>query len=65
MEREILTSMSAGHRSDSIAKRLVLSRPTVRTHAQNILTKLDVHSQLEAVALAAQAAHHTDVADKG
>ncbi len=53
-EREILTLMSAGHRSDSIAERLVLSRPTVRTHVQNILSKLEVHSQLEAVALAAR-----------
>jgi DNA-binding NarL/FixJ family response regulator len=54
-EREILTLMTQGQGSDSIAQRLVISRPTVRTHIQNILTKLEVRSQLEAVALAAQA----------
>jgi NarL family two-component system response regulator LiaR len=54
-EREILALMTHGHSTDSIAKRLVISRPTVRTHVQNLLSKLEVHSQLEAVALAAQA----------
>ena len=53
-EREILGLMMDGHRNEVIAERLVLSVPTVRTHAQNILSKLDVHSQLEAVALAAR-----------
>ena len=53
-EREVLGLMAAGCRSDAIAARLVISTPTVRTHAQNILLKLGVHSQLEAVALAAR-----------
>ncbi len=53
-EREILGLMAAGCRNDAIAARLVISTPTVRTHAQNILLKLGVHSQLEAVALAAR-----------
>jgi DNA-binding NarL/FixJ family response regulator len=53
-EREVLGLMSAGCRNDAIATRLVISTPTVRTHAQNILLKLGVHSQLEAVALAAR-----------
>ncbi len=53
-EREVLGLMAAGCRNDAIAARLVISTPTVRTHAQNILSKLGVHSQLEAVALAAR-----------
>ncbi len=53
-EREVLGLMAAGCRNDAIATRLVISTPTVRTHAQNILLKLGVHSQLEAVALAAR-----------
>jgi len=53
-EREVLGLMAAGCRNDAIAARLVISTPTVRTHAQNILLKLGVHSQLEAVALAAR-----------
>jgi DNA-binding NarL/FixJ family response regulator len=35
-----------------IARELRLSPNTVRTHAQNLLTKLECHSVLEAVALA-------------
>jgi DNA-binding NarL/FixJ family response regulator len=54
-EREVLGLMAEGCRSDAIAARLFISPPTVRTHAQNILSKLGVHSQLEAVALAAKA----------
>lgn len=53
-EREILQLMAEGCRNDTIASRLYISTPTVRTHAQNILSKLGVHSQLEAVALAAR-----------
>jgi len=54
-EREVLTLLTQGRGSDAIAHQLVISRPTVRTHVQNILTKLEVRSQLEAVAMAAQA----------
>lgn len=53
-EREILDLMASGCRNEAIASRLFISQPTVRTHAQNILSKLGVHSQLEAVALAAR-----------
>lgn len=59
-EREVLALLTQGRGSDSIAQHLVISRPTVRTHVQNILSKLDVRSQLEAVALAAQADPSTD-----
>lgn len=53
-EREILDLMASGCRNEAIAARLFISPPTVRTHAQNILSKLGVHSQLEPVALAAR-----------
>jgi two-component system nitrate/nitrite response regulator NarL len=36
----------------TIAARLGISRNTVRTHVQSILTKLQVHSRLEAATLA-------------
>lgn len=51
-ERAVLTCLAegTGHR-DAIAKQLHLSVNTVRTHLQNIMAKLGVHSALEAVAL--------------
>jgi DNA-binding NarL/FixJ family response regulator len=53
-EREILNLMAEGQRVDDISQRLGISKLTARTHAQNILSKLKVHSQLEAVAMAAR-----------
>lgn len=47
-EREVLLEMCAGLGDQSIAAKLNLSRHTARTHAQNILGKLGVHSRLEA-----------------
>jgi DNA-binding NarL/FixJ family response regulator len=51
-ERAVLTCMveGAGHR-DAVAEQLHLSVNTVRTHLQNLMAKLGVHSTLEAVAL--------------
>lgn len=54
-EREVLARMAAGRNRAQIARELVLSESTVRTHAQNILRKLGVHSSLAAVALARRA----------
>ena len=51
-EREVLTLLAAGSTSQDVATELFISLTTVRTHVQNILRKLDVHSQLEAVATA-------------
>lgn len=51
-EREILGYLATGTSADAIANQLYLSRSTVRTHIQNMLRKLDVHSVLAAVALA-------------
>ncbi len=54
-ERQILQCMVNGLDRSTIATRLFLSSNTVRTHIQNLLGKLEVHSGLEAVALAARA----------
>lgn len=50
-ERHVLDCMADGLDRNAIAERLYLSTNTVRTHVQNILNKLSVHSSLEAVAL--------------
>lgn len=54
-EREILQLVSQGESSKDIAADLVLSVHTINTHVRNILSKLEVHSKLQAVALAAKA----------
>lgn len=54
-EREVLHCMVAGMGRQAVAEQLFLSPHTVRTHMQNVLSKLDVHSTLAAVALARKA----------
>ncbi len=51
-ETEILEQMATGASSDHIAEELGMSPHTLRTHTQNILTKLGVHSKMEALVLA-------------
>jgi two-component system, NarL family, nitrate/nitrite response regulator NarL len=51
-EREVLGLLVEGADGRTIAARLGISRNTVRTHVQSILTKLQVHSRLEAATLA-------------
>jgi len=51
-EREIMTLLAEGLRNDEIATRLFISPQTVQTHVRNILSKLRVHSKLEAVSFA-------------
>jgi len=51
-EREVLSLMVEGLANAAIAQRLHLSIHTVRTHAHNVQTKLNVHSKLAAVAVA-------------
>jgi DNA-binding NarL/FixJ family response regulator len=53
-EREVLTLLAQGGDNDSIARVLVISPQTARTHIQNVLVKLGVHSRLEAAAVALQ-----------
>lgn len=50
-EREVLTCLAEGAGRREVAERLHLSSNTVRTHLQNLLAKLGVHSTLEAVAM--------------
>jgi DNA-binding NarL/FixJ family response regulator len=54
-EREVLRCMVAGLGRKAVAEQLYLSPHTVRTHMQNVLGKLGVHSTLAAVALARRA----------
>ena len=51
-ERQILALLARGYSNRRIADASVLSLNTVRTHVQNVLVKLGVHSKLEAAALA-------------
>jgi DNA-binding NarL/FixJ family response regulator len=50
-EREVLDLLVHGQRAAAIAEHFVVSMTTVRTQIRSILTKLEVNSQLEAVAL--------------
>jgi PAS domain S-box-containing protein len=51
-EREVLRLLAEGLGTQEIADQLFVSSTTARNHVQHILTKLGVHSRLEAVALA-------------
>jgi two-component system nitrate/nitrite response regulator NarL len=51
-EREMLALLVEGKSGGEIARSLHLSPNTVRTHIQSVLTKLHVHSRLEAAAFA-------------
>lgn len=51
-ELEILRLLAQGKPSEGIAEELTISANTVRTHLQNIFSKLGAHSKLEAVATA-------------
>jgi len=52
-EREVMSLIVAGMNPDAIARELGISRETARTHVQRILSKLGVHSQIEAAAMVA------------
>lgn len=49
-EQEVLDHLARGLPAEAIAERIIVSVPTVRSHIQAILRKLDVTSQLAAVA---------------
>lgn len=51
-ELEILQLLADGKVPDDIVTQLDVSRNTLRTHIQNILTKLGVHSKLDAIVAA-------------
>ena len=51
-ERSVLAALAQGQRVDTIASAAVVSEATVRSQIRGVLAKLNVNSQLEAVALA-------------
>jgi two-component system nitrate/nitrite response regulator NarL len=54
-ERQVLALMMDGECTRQIARSLAISVSTARTHVENVLVKLGVHSQLEATAMMARA----------
>lgn len=50
-EREVLACLAEGTNRRALAEHLNMSPNTARTHLQNLMSKLGVHSALEAVAL--------------
>ena len=50
-ERQVLACLTDGATTESIAERLGISVNTVRTHVQNMLSKLGVRSRLELAAI--------------
>jgi DNA-binding NarL/FixJ family response regulator len=53
-EREVLQALGEGLSNKQIAERLHMSVDTERTHMMNILSKLGVHSRLQALLFAAR-----------
>jgi DNA-binding NarL/FixJ family response regulator len=53
-ERQVLAMLAQGANNRGIAEALTISPDTARTHIQNVLGKLGVHSRLEAAAFAAR-----------
>jgi NarL family two-component system response regulator LiaR len=51
-ERQILAALADGKSTVEIARELAISPLTVQSHVKNILSKLGVHSKVEAVRLA-------------
>jgi DNA-binding NarL/FixJ family response regulator len=54
-ELQVLRAMSSGASRQDVAAQLGISANTLRTHVQNVLTKLGVHTSLAAVQLARSA----------
>jgi two-component system, NarL family, nitrate/nitrite response regulator NarL len=60
-ERHVLSLLAAGEDNERIGKALVISPHTARTHIQNILSKLGLHSRLEAVAFVRRLGTHSEL----
>jgi NarL family two-component system response regulator LiaR len=67
-ELDVMKSMTEGKQGRQIARDLMISADTVRSHTRSIFSKLEVHSRLEAVSVARaegltpdrpRASHHT------
>jgi PAS domain S-box-containing protein len=66
-EREVVTLIALGKETGEIAAELHISPETVRTHVRNAMSKLEVHTraQLVAVVLCAERTLHSDHVDPG
>lgn len=53
-EREVLALVANGGDNESIARTLVISTETARTHIHNLMSKLGLHSRLEAASFVFQ-----------
>ncbi len=51
-EREVVALIALGEQTNLIARELLISPATVRTHVRNAMTKLGVHTRAELVAVA-------------
>jgi DNA-binding NarL/FixJ family response regulator len=54
-EREVLDALACGESAAGIAARWIVALPTIRTHIRAVLRKLDVPSQVAAVAVVVRA----------
>src|SRR5207244_2497116 len=63
-ERDVLRQIVEGHQAAAIAKASFVSLATVRTQIRSILLKLDVTSQVAAVAMARQGGWFDTVAEE-
>jgi DNA-binding NarL/FixJ family response regulator len=61
-EREVLALLVDGRRRSEIADDLGISPQTAKSHIQNVLTKLGVHSRLEAAAFVASSGIEDELA---
>jgi DNA-binding NarL/FixJ family response regulator len=64
-EREVLALLSRGWDNARIGRELFISQHTVRTHIQNILEKLGMHSKLEAATFAMQRSNELELTPGG
>jgi two-component system nitrate/nitrite response regulator NarL len=64
-ERQVLALLSRGWDNARIGRDLFISQHTVRTHIQNILEKLGMHSKLEAATFAMQRSMELELAPGG
>jgi DNA-binding NarL/FixJ family response regulator len=64
-ERQVLALLSRGWDNARIGRDLFISQHTVRTHIQNILEKLGMHSKLEAATFAMQRSNELELTPGG
>jgi DNA-binding NarL/FixJ family response regulator len=62
-EREVLAILAEGGDNTTIARRLRISPRTAKTHIQSVLSKLGLHSRLEAAAFVRRSGLRADLMD--